>query len=119
MISHESPHGEVTVIFRKEASLLIPEFGLPIEERLPGETYEHAMHRLSERHGVIGHVEGVIRTNGLEGVPDYVYLGRAQGDELEGSTLLVHKQEVPAYVEQHAYLRPVEKELFLRATRLF
>ena len=118
MTSHESEHGTVTVIFRKEESLLVPELSLPIEQRNPRETYEHAMYRLSQRNGVIGHIEHVIPTDGLEGVPDYVYLGRAIGDELEGNELLVHISEVPTYIEQHTQLNDTEKELFRRALLL-
>ena len=118
MTSHESEHGTVTVIFRKEESLLVPELSLPIEQRNPRETYEHAMYRLSQRNGVIGHIEHVIPTDGLEGVSDYVYLGRAIGDELEGNELLVHISEVPTYIEQHTQLNDTEKELFRRALLL-
>ena len=118
MTSHESEHGTVTVIFRKEASLLVPELSLPTEPRQPRETYEHAMYRLSQRNGVIGHIEHVIPTDGLEGVSDYVYLGRAIGDELEGNESLVHISEVPTYIEQHTQLNDTEKELFRRALLL-
>ena len=115
MPSPESQNGDVTVIFRKGESLIIPPFSLPREARLDTETYEGTMHRLCEDNGVFGQVDYSISTEGLDDTLSMAYLAKVQKDEFEQSEFLIHRDEVKTHLHNHPYLSEAEKGLVSRA----
>ena len=118
MSSPESLTDDVTVIFRKNDSIIVPPFGLPREKRRSGETFETTLHRLTDDHGVVGYVDYAISTWGLEGSPQRAYLMQPRNGELDSSEFFIPKNEVIAHVEAHERLSDMDKELFKRAVYL-
>jgi hypothetical protein len=100
---------EVTVIFRQEESLIVPDVALPRGIRGEKETFEKAAHRLlmGIRPGIVGHVERHISTSSIEGAPRTFLMEPRTGPiEVIGSA--VHKDELLEHIETHPELNRVD-----------
>lgn len=106
---------EVTVIFRQDESLIVPDSWLQTETRHDDETFERTAYRLSRSQGVDAHVDHFVPTSHIENAPRaYVMMARKVFSEIIGTP--VHKDGLLDHIENHPGLTHIEKEIFKSAT---
>ena len=102
---------EVTVIFRQEESLIVPQAELLKATRGERETFERAAHRLLMGKGIVGHVERPVPTSEIEGAPR-TFLMQPRTGPIEVIGNAVHKDELLEHIETHPTLGPIGIALF-------
>ena len=114
-MSETTPNGEVTVIFRKGNSLIVPPVSLPRETRLEGETYETTMRRLVGDHGFTADIEHSLLVPENDTNLKYAYLLQPYDGELDLSPFFIEKEQLADHLRTYSGLSELEKQLIMRA----
>ncbi len=114
-------NGEVTVLFHKDDTLLIPPFELPREARYEKETFEAAYYRLCNDYGVVGSVD--YRPEIFYDIDKdlRVFLFKPRYGELDTSEFFVPLEEVVPHLEVedgYELKKPIDRQLVARARLL-
>ena len=110
---------EVAIVFRKDTSLLIPPFELPIDTRPEGETLEATALRMANEYGVIGSIEYHIPAP-IDAPTTFPrgYLIRTTHGEFDDCEFLVDLADAPDKINEHYPPGTVESKLLHSAHAL-